>query len=66
MLLTPGAEIEVPRQLTPSLAPGALHFFDANEQALVAQDSMEVDLPMNCPQKLDDESLVTTFGHDAK
>jgi ABC-type sugar transport system ATPase subunit len=37
VLLTPGAETEVPRRLTLSLAPEALHFFDAKEQALVAQ-----------------------------
>ena len=37
VLLTPGAETEVPRRLTLSLAPEALHFFDAGEQALAAQ-----------------------------
>jgi len=34
VLLTPGAETTLPRDLQLSLAPEALHFFDANELAL--------------------------------
>ena len=41
VLLTPGTQTDVPRQLTLSIAPQALHFFDGNEQALVAEDIPE-------------------------
>ena len=37
VLLTPGTQTDVPRELMLSIAPEALHFFDGNEQALVAE-----------------------------
>ena len=41
VLLTPGAETALPRDLQLSLAPEALHFFDANELALRKESEAE-------------------------